>query len=186
VRLIPTAIPGCIEVQPHVFDDLRGRFAKPFHAPTFEEHGIDFRPAEAFFTVSHRGVLRGFHFQIPPHDHDKLVYCASGTVLDVVVDLRCGSPVFGQPFSAELDAQRSNALLIPRGVAHAFYVLSAEAVLAYLVSKPHAPAFDGGVRWDSVGMVWPDSAPVISSRDQALPALAEYRSPFRFENDGGQ
>jgi dTDP-4-dehydrorhamnose 3,5-epimerase len=182
VRLIPTAIPGCIEVQPHVFDDARGRFAKPYHAPTFAANGIDFRPAEAFFTLSHRRVLRGFHFQVPPHDHVKLVYCASGAVLDVVVDVRCGSPVFGMPFSAELDAKRSNALLIPRGVGHAFYVRSEEAVLAYLVSTPHAPSFDAGVRWDSAGVDWPDAAPVISQRDRALPTLEEFRSPFLFDD----
>jgi len=180
MRFIRTSIPGCVEVQPASSDDERGTFAKPFHAPSFLSQGIDFVPAESFFTTSRRGVLRGFHLQLPPHSHDKLVYCVVGAVWDVVVDLRVGSPAAGMPFCIELDAARSNALFIPAGVAHAFYSRTEGAVLSYLVSSPHQPASDAGIRWDSVGITWPDEHPLISARDRALPAISEFRSPFVF------
>jgi dTDP-4-dehydrorhamnose 3,5-epimerase len=180
MQFVATPVPGCFEVRPVVFDDERGRFAKPFHGPSFAAQGIEFAPAESFVTTSHRGVVRGFHLQLPPHQQDKLVYCTVGAVLDVVVDLRVGSPAAGKPFSLELDADRSNALFIPAGVAHAFFARSECAVLTYLVSTPYEPASDGGIRWNSVGVAWPDPAPVISSRDRALPTMSEFRSPFPF------
>jgi dTDP-4-dehydrorhamnose 3,5-epimerase len=180
MRFVRTPIPGCVEVQPLVFDDERGRFAKPFHAPSFAAQGIEFAPVESFFTTSHRGVVRGFHLQLPPHQQDKLVYCAVGTVLDVVIDLRVGSPAEGTPFSLELNAERSNALFIPAGVAHAFATRTECAVVTYLVSTPYEPTSDGGIRWNSVGVDWPDATPLLSVRDRALPAISDFRSPFSF------
>jgi dTDP-4-dehydrorhamnose 3,5-epimerase len=176
-----TPIPGCFEVWPAIFTDERGSFAKPFHEPSFGAQGIAFTPVESFYTASRAGVIRGFHLQLPPHSHDKLVYCASGAVMDVVVDLRIGSPAEGLPFSMELDANKSNALFIPAGVAHAFYSRTDGAVLSYLVSTPHEPGSDAGVRWNSVGIEWPEHDPIVSERDRLLPPISEFKSPFVFE-----
>lgn len=180
LTLHPLAITGVMELRPRVHRDGRGRFVKPFHAPTFRANGLACDFAETFYTTSRRGVLRGMHLQLPPHDHEKLVFCASGEVLDVVVDLRVGSPTYGAHATCLLGDESGNVLYVPRGVAHGFYALSDDALLVYQVTTPHSPAHDGGVRWDSAGVDWPDSDPVISPRDHALPTLAEFRSPFRF------
>jgi dTDP-4-dehydrorhamnose 3,5-epimerase len=172
-------LPGCFEIEPLASADERGRFVKPFHAPTFAAHGLASDFAEAFYTVSRCGALRGMHFQLPPHAHAKLVYCVSGTILDVLLDLRVGSPTFGQHRVFELNGERPLALYLPPGVAHGFYATS-EATLAYHVTTPHAPRHDGGVRWDSFGMAWPTRAPILSARDRVLPSVDEFASPFAF------
>jgi dTDP-4-dehydrorhamnose 3,5-epimerase len=100
--------------------------------------------------------------------------------LDVVLDLRVGSPAAGLPFSLELDARKANALFIPAGVAHAFFSRTEDTILSYLVSTPHQPESDAGIRWNSAGVEWPDTNPVVSQRDRSLPALSDFRSPFKF------
>jgi dTDP-4-dehydrorhamnose 3,5-epimerase len=176
-----SAIPGCVEIQPHVFDDERGRFVKIFHEGLFAERGLCTGFAEEFYSRSHRGVIRGLHFQVPPQDHVKLVYCVEGRVLDVVVDLRCASATFGQHALFELSAAKANAVYIPRGLAHGFFTFSDEATVVYKVSTVHSPQYDAGIRWDSVGIEWPVSDPIVSIRDAALPAMADFDSPFRYE-----
>jgi dTDP-4-dehydrorhamnose 3,5-epimerase len=118
------------------------------------------------------------HLQTPPYDHDKLVYCLSGSAFDVVLDLRVGSPTFGCHESVVLDAQHGLAIYVPRGVAHGFCVHHGHALMGYLVTSSYAPGSDGGVRWDSAGIEWPIETPVLSARDAALEPLATYKSPF--------
>src|SRR5581483_7390979 len=136
--------------------------------------------AEEYYTVSHVRVLRGLHFQVPPHDHAKLVYCAAGRVLDVALDLRVGSPAFGRHVRAELSAADGNALYLPPGLAHGFYVLEAPALMVYNQTSVYAREHDAGVRWDSAGIPWPDADPILSDRDRSFPALADFRTPFVF------
>ena len=120
------------------------------------------------------------HFQIPPCDHVKLVYCTAGSVFDAVVDLRQGSPHFGCFASIELSAEKGNAVYIAKGFAHGFCATSASATLIYKVSTVHSPAHDQGVRWDSVDIPWPTDHPIISDRDRKLPRLADFHSPFSY------
>lgn len=180
LRIEQTGLPGCYELFPQVFRDHRGCFVKTFHEDAFVEAGLVGHFAEEYYSVSHRRVLRGLHFQIPPSDHVKLVYCIAGFVLDVVVDVREGSPTFGQHQTFTLNARRRSLVYIPSGLAHGFYVLSANATLVYKTTSVHSPEHDTGIRWNSAGIEWPDTTPVVSARDQAFPALSEFRTPFRY------
>jgi dTDP-4-dehydrorhamnose 3,5-epimerase len=180
MRIQETIIPGCYEILPNILKDERGRFVKTFHQDIFTEHGLATRFAEEYYTYSRRGVLRGLHFQIPPRDHVKLVTCVSGAVLDAVVDLRVGSPAYGKHLTFELSAEKANMLYLPAGLAHGFYVQSADALLLYKVTSVYSPAHDAGLLWSSAGISWPDRSPIISVRDGGFPAFAEFKSPFVF------
>jgi dTDP-4-dehydrorhamnose 3,5-epimerase len=172
-----TEIDGLYEVTPKIISDERGLFVKTFQFKEFSEIGIDFSPKEEFFSVSSSGVLRGMHFQNPPADHSKLVYCLSGEVLDVVVDLRNGSG-FAKIVSRKLDAVRRNMLFIPKGCAHGFFVTSGPATLSYVTDSEYCRELDGGIHWDSIGFEWPAAPSLVSPRDSSHQKLAEFRSPF--------
>jgi len=176
-----TGIPGCFELQPIVRADSRGQFVKTFHNEYFESNDLETDFTEQYYSVSKQGVLRGMHFQSPPHNHSKLVYCTAGTVLDVALDLRVGSPTFGDHISLELSADSGNMLYLPEGLAHGFYAAS-EATMVYNVSTVYAPESDGGVLWSSIGMDWPNQAPDLSERDTTFPTLDEFESPFTFSD----
>ena len=180
-ELRQTSIAGCIEVQPVVRADSRGRFVKVFHDEFFGQRGLKTSFPEQYYSRSHRGVLRGLHFQAPPFAHAKLVYCVEGTVLDAVVDLRVGSPSYGQHFTIELSAERCNQLFVPEGLAHGIYALTELATIVNSTSRVYAPEADGGIAWDSCGIGWPDAAPILSERDRVLPPLSSFVSPFRFD-----
>jgi len=182
MQLQATSIPGVFELALERRSDVRGFFVKVLQRSELAEAGIgplDF--VEEYYTYSHKGVVRGMHFQTPPHDHVKLVYCSAGSVIDVLVDIRVGSPAFGVATVFELGAERGNALLVPPGVAHGFCTPTEPATMHYAVTTEYAPSHDAGVRWDSIGMTWPVAEPVMSDRDRTLPALADYDSPFRWE-----
>lgn len=175
-----TPIPGCFEIFPKVFKDARGLFVKTFHKEIFLEHGLETEWAEEYYSISFKGVLRGLHFQLPPHDHNKLVYCPVGKVMDVVVDLRQGSPAFGQHAAFFLDAEQCNMIYIPKGLAHGFYTLTDTSIMMYKVSRVYAPEHDTGILWSSVGIAWPDHAPVMSERDKKFPAFCDFVTPFLY------
>jgi dTDP-4-dehydrorhamnose 3,5-epimerase len=178
MELIPTALEGCFEVRPFFAEDERGTFVKTFHAERFAEAGLPTEWREEYYSSSRRGVIRGMHFQTPPHDHEKLVYCMQGRVLDVVVDLRRQSKTFGRHVAVELDAARGHGLMIPKGMAHGFLAITEQVLMAYKVTTIYAPANDAGIRWDSVGVDWAVDAPIVSARDRAHPAFADFVSPF--------
>lgn len=123
-------------------------------------------------------MIRGMHFQTPPAQHAKIVFCPVGEILDVVLDLRKNSPTFGQHFSQILSAENHLALYIPEGCAHGFRALTEGAMTFYLVSSVHNPAHDKGIRWDSFGFDWGAEAPVMSERDGSFPQMQDYDSPF--------
>lgn len=181
VEKVETTIPGCFELRPRVAADARGSFVKTFHRDTFAGLGLCTDWAEQFYSMSRRNVLRGLHFQLPPHDHAKLVYCPEGEVLDVGVDLRTGSPSYGQHIAIHLSSEAGNMLYLPAGLAHGFVALSEQALMVYNVSSVYAPAHDTGIRWDSCGIDWPVADPLVSDRDQQFPTLADFASPFVFE-----
>jgi dTDP-4-dehydrorhamnose 3,5-epimerase len=176
--LTPSRLAGCFEVQPKVMEDVRGRFVKVFHEEAFAAHGLDTNFAEEYYSVSHKEVIRGMHFQLPPLDHVKMAYCIQGEVLDAVVDLRVGSSTYGQYALFELSAARANSVYIPKGMAHGFCALSDEAIMVYKVGTVYSPAHDAGVLWNSMGIPWPIKQPCISDRDTSFPAFADFKSPF--------
>lgn len=177
IEIAPGKITGVRMLRPEALSDPRGRFVKTIEENIFLQHGIPTKFAEQYYSVSSRNVLRGLHFQIPPHDHYKLVTCIEGDVFDVVVDLRKGSS-YGQHETFELSGARGDSVFVPSGCAHGFYVRSTHAIMLYNVSTLHAPSHDTGIRWDSVGVAWPSAAPVLSERDAAFVPLAEFKSPF--------
>ena len=174
----PNKISGCFELQPKVFEDTRGRFIKVFHEQAFIEKGLETHFAEEYYSISNKNVIRGMHFQLPPRDHVKVVYCVQGEVMDVVVDLRIGSPTYGQYATFELSAEKANSIYIPKGMAHGFCVLSELAIMVYKVSTIYSPEHDAGISWDSMGIPWPTKEPCMSDRDKSFQPLTNFKSPF--------
>ena len=160
-----------------VSHDNRGIFVKTFNKGQFERAGLSFKVHESYYSVSNQDVLRGMHFQLPPHAHEKLVYVTQGHILDVVVDLRATSATYQQIFSLTLEAH-TQALFIPQGFAHGFLTLSPTATVVYSVATGYEPSADAGIRWDSLDFAWPISQPVMSERDRIFPTLTDFVSPF--------
>lgn len=181
IQFSATRLAGCYVVQFPAFHDSRGFFVKAIQKSAFEAQGLEADFAEVFYTTSYKDVLRGMHFQVPPSDHAKLLYCTSGSIYDVALDLRVGSPTHGQHEVYELSERFNNAVYLPRGIAHGFYVREAPSVVVYHVSTEHNPAHDEGILWSSFGAPWPMTDPILSDRDAAFPSFADYRSPFVYE-----
>ena len=175
-----TGIPGCYELQPIVRSDDRGKFVKTFHTEYFAENGLETNFPEQYYSVSRKGVLRGMHFQLPPHGHSKIVYCTAGIIVDVALDLRVGSPSYAEHISLELSAEKGNMLYLTEGLAHGFYSVT-EATVAYNVSTVYNPESDAGILWSSIGMDWSDPNPDLSERDTTFPNLNDFESPFRVQ-----
>jgi len=176
-----TKIPGCFEVLPKKLKDNRGWFVKTFHEEIFAKNWLTTDFAEEYYSCSRKGVLRGLHFQIPPHDHIKMVYCVYGEIMDAIVDLRIGSPTFGKHAIFELSAENAKSVYITNGIAHGFYVQSEFAIVIYKVTTVYAPEHDSGIRWNSVDIPWPDKVPIVSHRDSQLPKYSDFKSPFRWK-----
>lgn len=170
-------LPGAWLLRLRRLDDTRGSFVKTFARSSFQAAGLAFDMAEEFYSVSDKDVVRGLHCQVPPHQHAKVVYCAMGSVLDVLLDLRAG-PAYGRVASITLDARQPALLLLPPGIAHGFRSLESGSLMVYKTSSEHAPSHDAGVRWDSIGFDWGIQQPVVSERDAQHPRLADFRSPF--------
>lgn len=178
MTLINEPLQGVKVLRPFVFEDARGSFVKPFHEGQLAKYGIEMTLREEFYSISEKNVLRGMHFQIPPHAHQKLIYCVSGRVLDVLLDLRKDSPSFGRSVGIELSASNRHVLYVPVGFAHGFLCLEDNNCLIYKTDAVYAPESDCGVRWDSFGFQWPIESGIISDRDIAHPELADFASPF--------
>lgn len=175
----PMAIDGAWTFTPRIHADNRGRFHEWFRgADLARDLGYPFSAAQANCSVSNRGVLRGVHFAEVPPGQAKYVACAAGQVLDVVVDVRAGSPAFGAWDAVRLDDESGRAVFISEGLGHAFLALSDKATVIYLCSTPYAPAIEHGVHPldPGLGIAWPsDVEPVLSARDAAAPGLEEAR-----------
>ncbi len=174
-------------VKPVRFGDARGWFTEVYNRSTFARQGIDVTFVQDNHSLSEPcHTLRGLHFQTPPHGQDKLVRCTRGRIFDVAVDLRAGSPSYGEWVGAELSAENGHQLFVPIGFAHAFLTLEPTCEVMYKCSDLYAPACDGGVRWDdpAIGIDWPIPAgtvPELSAKDAALPSLADFVSPFVYD-----
>ena len=170
---------------PRRFGDNRGWFTENFNARREADNGIDVafvQDNQSYSTLS--GTVRGIHFQRPPHAQAKLIRCSRGSLIDYVVDLRRGSPTYGQYISAGLSAQNGQQLFIPVGFGHAFITLEPGTEICYKVSDYYDPDCDAGIRWDcpEIAIDWPLSSPaVLSDKDVALPTLADFESPFDYD-----
>ena len=172
----------CVELFPHIFKDDRGSFIKTFHKSAFESLGLDFDFSEEYYSRSYKNIIRGLHFQIPPMDHSKLVYCIEGSVFDVIVDLRVGSPTFGMFDTFNLNAETANILYIPRGIAHGFCSETDISTMIYKTSTLYDPNSDTGILWNSIDIPWPTKNPIISERDKQFISFEDFNSPFVFQS----
>jgi dTDP-4-dehydrorhamnose 3,5-epimerase len=177
----PSPIAGCYSVRAKVFGDSRGRLAKSYVAAEFEQRGLRTDWGEDLHSISSRGVIRGMHFQTPPEAQAKLVFCIAGEVVDVILDLRRGSPSFGRHHAFHLDPAGGAGVYVPTGCAHGFAALGETNLLFYKLTGGFSAEHDGGVALDSFGFDWPIPDPVLSERDRGLPAMADFVTPFTFD-----
>jgi dTDP-4-dehydrorhamnose 3,5-epimerase len=165
MKITATPLDGVYIIEQDVFKDKRGAFVKTFQRSFFTSHGLECDFCENYYTKSHEDVIRGMHFQTPPHDHAKLVTVIQGTIIDVILDIRRSSPTYGQHVEIELSRENRRSIYIARGLAHGFGTLSDSAIAYYMVTAEYAPDHDKGIRYDSFGYCWPITSPIISDRD---------------------
>lgn len=176
-----TGLPGVFLITPRRFGDNRGFFSESWSKRAFEDAGISAEFVQDNHSLSAvTGTVRGLHFQAPPHAQAKLVRCGRGRIFDVAVDIRRGSPGYGNWFGTELSFENGKQLFVPVGFLHGFMTLEPDSEIIYKCSDFYAPECDGAVRWDSCGIDWPLEGiePVLSDKDAAAPALAAFETPF--------
>ena len=182
MNVIQTEIPGVVIIEPRIFGDSRGYFFESFSEKNFIEKVAPVKFVQDNESKSCYGVIRGLHFQKPPHAQSKLVRVVKGRVLDVAVDLRKGSPTFGKHGAVELTEDNHRQFFIPRGFAHGFAVLSEEAVFQYKCDNYYAPQSEGAVAWDdpALGIDWgvPADKAILSEKDMKHPLLKDADIPF--------
>lgn len=186
MQIDDTPLPGVKLLTPARFGDDRGFFSESYSRRVLADHGITLDFVQDNHSLSAQvGTVRGLHFQSPPHAQDKLVRCGRGRLFDVAVDVRKGSPTYGQWFGAELSFENGKQLLVPAGFLHGFVTREPDTEIVYKCSDYYAPECDGAVHWDSCGIDWGFTGdPVISAKDAAAVALAEFDSPFVMSASG--
>jgi dTDP-4-dehydrorhamnose 3,5-epimerase len=184
MKFIKTVIPDVYILEPSVFRDDRGYFLESFNLEKFEENISPIKFVQDNESKSSKGVLRGLHFQTPPFSQAKLVRCIEGSVMDVAVDIRNGSPTYGMHVAVELSGENKRQLFVPRGFAHGFAVLSDSAIFAYKVDNTYAPSFDAGIRYDDkeLNIDWgiSETELQLSAKDKNLSFFKDLESPFKF------
>jgi dTDP-4-dehydrorhamnose 3,5-epimerase len=184
MEIIKTGIEGLLILEPRIFQDARGYFFESFSQREFEEKVGPVHFVQDNESMSTYGVMRGLHFQRPPYTQTKLVRCVSGRVLDVAVDIRQGSPTYGQHVAVELTAENHRQFFIPKGFAHGFAVLSETAVFQYKCDEFYHPEADAGISIldESLGIDWriPTDKAILSDKDTRHGMLADFQSPFTY------
>ena len=182
MNIIKTALEGVVIIEPRIFEDPRGYFFESFSERDFNAQVREVRFVQDNESMSSYGVMRGLHFQRPPFTQSKLVRCVKGAVLDVAVDIRKGSPTYGQHVAVELTEDNHRQFFVPRGFAHGFAVLSDTAIFQYKCDNFYAPQADGGISIldDSLGIDWriPTDKAILSEKDTKHPLLKGFDSPF--------
>lgn len=178
MNVIETSFLGLFVLEVVDFQDNRGGFRKIFNSELFKKYGLETEYKEFYYSVSHKNVIRGMHFQLPPFDHIKLVYVSKGCIKDVVVDLRKESPTYRQCFSIELNENVARYLYIPRGFAHGFLSLEEGSIVNYFQTSCYSKECDCGIAYDSIGFDWKVSDAEISDRDLNHVSLCDFISPF--------
>lgn len=184
MNIIQTSIPGVVIIEPRLFKDDRGYFFESFSERDFNTQVREVKFVQDNESMSSYGVMRGLHFQRPPYTQSKLVRCVKGAVLDVAVDIRKGSPTYGQHVAVELTEENHRQFFVPRGFAHGFAVLSETAIFQYKCDNFYHPEADGGISIldDSLGINWriPTDHAILSEKDTKHPLLKDFDSPFDF------
>lgn len=187
MEIIKTNIEGLVIIEPKIFKDARGYFFESFSQREFDGKVRPVNFVQDNESMSSYGVMRGLHFQRPPFTQSKLVRCVKGKVLDVAVDIRKGSPTYGQHVAVELSEDNHRQFFVPRGFAHGFAVLSETAVFQYKCDNFYAPQADGGISIldKSLGIDWiiPEDKALLSEKDTKHPLLENFDSPFDFNVD---
>ena len=187
MEVIKTAIEGVVIIEPKVFKDQRGYFFESFSQREFEAKVRKINFVQDNESMSSYGVMRGLHFQRPPYTQSKLVRCVRGKVLDVAVDIRKGSPTYGQHVAVELSEDNHRQFFVPRGFAHGFAVLTDTAVFQYKCDNFYAPQADGGIsiKDESLGIDWkiPTDKAILSEKDTLHSCLKDFDSPFSYDED---
>lgn len=185
MNVLKTAIDGVVIIEPRIFEDSRGYFFESFSQREFDEKVCPITFVQDNESKSSYGVMRGLHFQRPPFTQSKLVRCVKGAVLDVAVDIRKGSPTYGQHVAVELTEDNHKQFFVPRGFAHGFAVLSETAVFQYKCDEFYHPEADGGISIldDSLEIDWriPAEKVILSDKDTHHPVLKDFDSPFDIE-----
>lgn len=184
MNIIQTSIPGVVIIEPRLFKDDRGYFFESFSERDFNTQVREVKFVQDNESMSSYGVMRGLHFQRPPYTQSKLVRCVKGAVLDVAVDIRKGSPTYGQHVAVELTEENHRQFFVPRGFAHGFAVLSETAIFQYKCDNFYHPEADGGISIldNSLGIDWhiPTDHAILSEKDTKHPLLKDFDSPFDF------
>lgn len=187
MEVIKTPIDGVVIIEPKVFEDTRGYFFESYSQREFEKKVRKINFVQDNESMSSYGVMRGLHFQYPPFTQSKLVRCVKGKVLDVAVDIRKGSPTYGQHVAVELSEENHRQFFVPRGFAHGFAVLSETAVFQYKCDNFYAPQADGGIsiKDNDLGINWqiPTEKALLSRKDTLHACLKNFESPFNIEDD---
>ncbi len=175
-----TPFQGLWVLEPRIFEDDRGYFFEAWNQQTFQKLGIDYSFAQDNQSASQKDVVRGLHFQVPPYEQGKLVRVISGSVLDVVVDLRKSQPTYGSHFKIVLTARQNNMLFIPPGFAHGFRTLEDNTIFFYKCTKVYDRDSERTLRWNDsqLNIDWELDHPLLSEKDQKAPFFDAFRSPF--------
>lgn len=180
-----TALEGVLILSPARFGDHRGFFSESYSRKVMAAHGVDIEFVQDNHSLSREvGTIRGLHFQGPPHAQDKLVRCGKGALFDVAVDIRTGSPTYGQWVGCELSFENGRQLLVPAGFAHGFVTLQPDTEIIYKCSDYYAPETEGALIWNDpdIGIDWPlTGQPVLSGKDAVASGLQGFDSPFTWE-----
>jgi dTDP-4-dehydrorhamnose 3,5-epimerase len=176
-------VPDVMLIEPRTFKDQRGFFMETYKRSEFAANGVTGEFVQSNYSHSIRGTLRGLHYQKPPQAQGKLVMALTGEIFDVAVDIRRGSPSYGQWVGVALSGRNLRMLYVPAGFAHGFCVLSEEAGVIYQVTTEYAPQLDAGILWNdpAIGVQWPISDPLLSPKDAQLPLLREAGGDFTYE-----
>jgi dTDP-4-dehydrorhamnose 3,5-epimerase len=180
MELLETGISGLKLIKPRVFKDDRGYFYESFNKDSFSKIGINEEFVQDNQSLSNKGILRGMHFQSPPHAQGKLVRVIKGSVQDVVIDIRKNSPTYGQHFSVELSEENFLVMYVPQGFAHGFATLEDSTIFAYKCTDTYHPETEAGLAWDDkeFGIEWMIQNPILSEKDKTNEPFSLFVSPF--------
>lgn len=185
MAFIKTDFPGLIIIEPTVFTDSRGYFFESYNENNFKEEGIDIKFVQDNQSKSSYGVIRGLHYQLAPHAQTKLIRVLSGSILDIVVDIRKGSPTYSKTFSIELSAENNKQLFIPKGFAHGFSVLSETAEVIYKCDEFYNKESEAGIVFNdaALNIDWkiPAASAIISDKDMIHPSIENCKNNFVFD-----
>jgi dTDP-4-dehydrorhamnose 3,5-epimerase len=176
----PTLLEGVYIIHNFIAKDERGLFVKTFNKNAFKELNLDFEIKESYYSISNKNVIRGMHFQLPPYDHEKLVYVPKGSILDVIVDLRKKSKTYKKHISINLSEENKKSIFIPKGLAHGFKSMKQGTITVYNVASEYNADFDNGIKFDSFGFNWASEDIVMSNRDKEFQRLDSFceTNPF--------